>query len=164
LWQDIESSIIGSSSDVTVSGFGAGADLKFGGFNFLGYYYTGEGLGRSLQFVGGTRCDATGNSCEEADNDGFYVQGSYTFNGKTKVAGSYGESNEEGFTGNGTTTAATRDAELNMWTVGVYHDMNSWLKLIAEYSNLENDYGSLGAAPGGKTEADVFSLGTFFFW
>lgn len=163
LWQDIESSITGSSSDVSVTGFGVGGDLKFNNFNVLGYYYTGQGLGRSLQFVGGTRCDFTGNQCEEADNDGYYVQGSYTFGGKTKIAGSYGESTEDGFSG-GPTLAATRDVELSMWTVGVYHDMNSWLKLIAEYSSLENDYGSVNGAPGGSTDADVFSLGTFFFW
>ena len=171
LWQDIESSLGGASADVTVTGFGAGADLKYAGFNVVGYYYTGEGLGRSLQFVGGTRCDGTGNTCQEADNDGYYVQGSYTFNGKTKVAGSYGESTEEGFSANPAAgLGTTQDVELNMWTIGVYHDLNSWMKLIAEYSNLENDYGSaaagagFGALSGGKTEADVFSLGTFLFW
>jgi len=165
LWQDIESSLTGASSDVTVSGFGAGGDLKLGNWNVLGYYYTGDGLGRSLQFVGGTRCDATGNSCEEADNDGYMVQGSYTFNGKTKVAGSYGESNEDGYGANvNAGLAATRDVELSMWTVGVYHDVNSWMKLIAEYSNVENDFGSVGTSSGFNTEADVFSLGTFMFW
>ena len=171
LWQDIESSATGASQDVTVSGFGAGADIKLGGWNVLGYYYTGEGLGRSLQFVGGTRCDATGNTCQEADNDGYYVQGSYTFNGKTKIATSYGESNEEGFSADATAgLGATPDVELNMWTIGVYHDVNSWLRLIAEYSNLENDYGNaaagagFGGLQGFKSEADVFSLGTFLFW
>ncbi len=165
LWQDIESSLTGASSDVTVSGFGAGGDLKLGPWNVLGYYYTGDGLGRSLQFVGGTRCDVTGNTCQEADNDGFMVQGSYTFNGKTKVAGSYGESTEDGYDADvASGLAATRDADLSMWTVGVYHDVNSWLKLIAEYSNVENEFGSLGASGGFNTEADVFSLGTFLFW
>ncbi|MGR9091405.1 MAG: porin, partial [Gammaproteobacteria bacterium] len=165
LWQDIESSALGASQDVTVSGFGAGGDLKMGPWNVLGSYYTGDGLGRSLQFVGGTRCDTTGNTCQEADNDGFMVQGSYTFNGKTKVAGSYGESTEDGYDANvGAGLDATRDVDLSMWTVGVYHDVNSWLKLIAEYSNVENEFGKLGAANSFNTEADVFSLGTFLFW
>ena len=31
--------------------------------------------------------------CKEADNDGFYVQAAYTFNGTTKIGGGYGESN-----------------------------------------------------------------------
>jgi hypothetical protein len=165
LWQDIESSLTGASDDVTVSGFGVGGDLKFSGFNVVGYYYTGDGLGRSLQFVGGTRCGGAGVVCQEADNDGFYVQGSYTFNGKTKVGGSYGESNQDGFGADAADgLAATGDVELSMWTIGVYHDMNSWLKLIAEYSNLENEYDAFGASIGGDTEADVFSLGTFFLW
>ena len=174
LWQDIESSLPGANGDVTVSGFGAGGDLKLGAWNVLGYYYTGEGLGRSLQFVGGTRCESTGNSCQEADADGFLVQGSYTFSGKTKVAGSYGESNEDGLSALAAVpggsmsmnmgAAATRDVELSMWTVGVYHDINSWMKLIAEYSNVENEYGDLPSNLGATTEADVFSLGTFLFW
>ena len=168
LWQDIESSLTGADDNVTVSGFGAGGDLKLGAWNVLGYYYTGEGLGRSLQFVGGTRCDATGDSCQEADADGFLVQGSYTFNGKTKIATSYGESNEDGLDAVAGTAGATanpsRDVELSMWTVGVYHDINSWMKLIAEYSNVENEYDDLPGNLGGSTEADVFSLGTFLFW
>lgn len=165
LWQDIESSATGANGDVTVAGFGAGADVKFGGWNVLGYYYTGDGLGRSLQFVGGTRCDATGNTCEEADADGFLVQGSYTFNGVTKLAGSYGESNEDGLDANPTAgLPQTRDVHLNMWTLGVYHDINTWMKLIAEYSKVENEYGDLSGSAGANAEADVFSLGTFLFW
>ncbi len=165
LWQDIESSATGATGDVTVSGFGAGGDIKYGAWNVLGYYYTGEGLGRSLQFVGGTRCDVTGVTCEEADADGFLVQGSYTWNGMTKLAGSYGESNEDGLDANPTAgLAQTRDVQLSMWTVGVYHDINSWMKLIAEYSNAENDYGDVAGSLGAETEADVFSLGTFLFW
>lgn len=164
LWQDIESSLTGATQDVTVTGFGAGADLKLGPWNVLGYYYTGEGLGRSLQFVGGTRCNAGGTTCQEADADGYYVQGSYTFNGKTKVAGSYGESTEDGFDANvNAGLGGTPDADLSMWTVGVYHDVNSWMRLIAEYSNAENEFEG-GGLPDATSESDTFSLGTFLFW
>lgn len=169
LWQDIESSKVGSQNDVTVAAFGAGADIKFSGFNVLGYYYTGSGLGRSLQFTGGTRCDSTGNRCQEVNNKGYYFQGSYMVSGKTKVATSYGKSSEDGFRAvgvglNNQALNGTRDVDMDMWTVGVYHDMNSWVKLIAEYSSLENDYGRLGASSGAETEADAFTLGTFLFW
>jgi hypothetical protein len=169
MWQDIESSKVGSDNDVTVAAVGAGADVKFAGFNVVGYYYTGSGLGRSLQFMGGTRCDSTGNACQEVNNEGYYVQGSYMVNGKTKIATSYGQSSEDGFRAvgvglNNRALDATRDVDMDMWTVGVYHDMNSWMKMIAEYSSLENDYGSLGTSAGAKTEADVFSLGAFLFW
>jgi hypothetical protein len=172
LWQDIESNAAGASGDVSVVGFGVGGSLTFGGANVVGYYYDGEGLGRGLQFVGGTRCEGSGAFCQEADNDGFYVQGTYTFGGKTKVGVSYGESNQDGFSAitGGLGAAATGDVELDMWTVGVYHDVSSWLRLIAEYSHLENDFGSgtynaaVGPTVGGDTEADVFSVGSFFFW
>jgi hypothetical protein len=169
MWQDIESNQSAASGDVTVAAVGFGADVKMNGFNLLGYYYTGDGLGRSLQFVGGTRCEAQGVICQEADNDGYYVQGSYTFSGTTKLSGSWGQSTEDGFSAinaglNNSAMPNTPDVELNMWTVGVYHDMTSWMKVVAEYSNLENKYDSSTSNISGKTEADVFSLGAFLFW
>ena len=161
LWQDIETTV--GSGDVTVSGFGVGSSLTYAGANVVGYWYNGEGLGRSLQFAGGTRCDATGIYCQEADNDGFYVQGTYTFNGATKVGVSYGESNQDRL-GAIAGMGATRDVELNMYTVGVYHDINSWLRVIAEYSKAENDFSSSPGFVGANTESDTFSVGSFFFW
>ena len=163
LWQDIESSAPGASADAQVSGFGVGGNVKLGGWDVVGYYYGGEGLGRSLQFVGGTRCTTTGQTCQENDADGYYVQGSYTFNGKTKIGASWGESTEDGFSsysGTDGTLAATPGVDLSMWTVGVYHDVNSWLRFIAEYSHLENDWDNISNDP----EADTFSVGSFLFW
>jgi len=188
LYQDLENQSNAMSGDATIHGWGVGSEVKYAGFSLTGYYYGGEGLGRSLQFVGGTACntaagvngEAIGNICESADNDGYYVQGTYTFGGKTKLGISYGESTEDAF-GNASVlrdaAVATlgdigqRDAELSMWTVGVYHDLNSWLKLIAEYSHSKNDYGAnmndlrlRRQSNGTATEADTFSVGTFFFW
>ena len=165
LWQNIENSRVGATADAQVTGYGIGSNVKMGGFDVVGSYYNGEGLGRSLQFVGGTRCNAFGTTCQENDADGYYVQGSYTFNGKTRLGASYGESSEDGFSAmNPTTTAgalaATNGVDLSMLTVGVYHDVNSWLKVIAEYSHLENDFGNTRNDP----EADTFSVGSFLFW
>ena len=53
LWQDIESSAAGATADVQVTGYGFGANMKLHGFDVVGYYYNGEGLGRSLQFLEG---------------------------------------------------------------------------------------------------------------
>lgn len=170
LWQDIENTAVGANDDATVSGWGTGATASYMGFGLTGYYYDGEGLGRALQFAGGVACNAAGTLCEEAENDGYYVQGTYTFNGKTKVGASYGESTQDAFTAAGLVTnglATNQDVELNMWTVGVYHDVNSWLKLIAEYSKSENEYSANANVAGtfnGTTESDTFSLGTFFVW
>lgn len=170
LYQDLENQANGMSGDATVHGWGVGSEIKYAGFGLTGYYYGGEGLGRSLQFVGGTACNAQGNVCESTQNDGYYVQGTYTFGGKTKLGMSYGESTEDAF-GNAqvlgnVTDLNQRDIELSMWTVGVYHDLNSWLKLIAEYSHSKNDIGEnvVTRVNGTAPEADTFSVGTFFFW
>ncbi|MGD9601488.1 MAG: porin [Gammaproteobacteria bacterium] len=187
LWQDIEgrgAAGLASSADVSVQAWGVGAEAKMAGFALTGYYYDGSGLGRSLQFVGGTACNGAavvdangvtfgaGSRCEATDNDGYYLQGTYTFNGKTKVGVSYGESTEDAFSdsiirqANSANEMQMRDVELSMWTVGVYHDVNSWLKLIAEYSHSRNDFGQnqFTLANGQDTEADTFSVGSFFFW
>jgi hypothetical protein len=120
----------------------------------------------------GARNIAPGTACESVNNDGYYVQGTYTFNGKTKFGASYGESTEDAYSNNvirisnAKNELQMRDAELSMWTVGVYHDVNSWLKFIAEYSHSENDYGvnNFTRSSGASTEADTFSVGSFFFW
>jgi len=189
LYQDLENQSNAMSGDATIHGWGVGSEVKYAGFSLTGYYYGGEGLGRSLQFVGGTACNdgdndnvtaglqgpANGSVCESAQNDGYYVQGTYTFGGKTKLGISYGESTEDAFGNVNVLEAVTelnqRDVELSMWTVGVYHDLNSWLKLIAEYSHSKNDFGENdftiatgGNSNGTATEGDTFSVGTFFFW
>jgi hypothetical protein len=168
LWQDIESTASGGRDSVTVYGYGVGGEAKYMGFALTGYYYEGEGLGRSLQFLGGTRCNdslggpAAGLECQAASNDGYYVQGTYTLGGKTKVGVSYGESNQDGFSaGSYSGLGATNDISLSMWTVGVYHDVNSWLRFIAEYSHLKNDFGTPGMS---DPESNTFSVGSFFFW
>lgn len=175
LWQNIETAGKNTfvSNSVDVHGWGSGATAGFMGFNVTGYYYEGAGLGRSLQFTGGTACDARPAAglagtltCEAADNDGYYVQGTYTFFGKTKVGGSYGESNQSKFDNATLVTPFNQDVSLSMWTVGVYHDVNSWLKLIAEYSNGKNTF-KANAATGafaGETESQTVSFGTFFMW
>ena len=182
LYQEIKNSNNHGQDRVVVGGWGVGAEAKMSGFGLTGYYYNGNGLGRSLQFVGGNDCNSTvvvggttfaaGSHCEAADNFGYYVQGTYTFNGKTKVGISYGESNEDAFADSILLASSNagemqmRDVKLSMWTVGVYHDVNSWLKVIAEYSNAKNDFGRniITNANGAQTESDTFSVGSFFFW
>jgi predicted porin len=159
LWQDQEifAGALGNvaSSDVESFGVNLGLDITYGGFNVMGSWYDGEALGTQLFNIGGGNgfgCVAAG--CEEADNDGFIVQGSYTFNGKTKLGVSYGESSQDASAAFG-----IPEVEAQMWTVGVYHDVNSWLKLIAEYSDQDtNGFQTLGS------DAEVFSVGGFLLW
>ena len=52
---------------------------------------------------------------------------------------------------------ATTDDSVDKITLGVYHDVNANLKLVAEYSKVEDD-----AANG--LDQDIFSLGGFVFF
>ena len=47
---------------------------------------------------------------------------------------------------------------VSLWTVGVYHDVNSWLKVIAEYGNYESTACLIIRI------LDIFSLGGFLLW
>ncbi len=159
-------------SSVETTGFHGGVQATYGGFDFVFSGYSGDGVGLTLQYDTDS-LDPWGN---ERDNDGFIAQGAYTFNGKTKVGLSYGESNADETANEATCRNAigaaaiavacpnglvneSRASEQNAWTVGVYHDVTSWLKLVAEYSAEETEW------HGGEThEVDTFSVGGFFFW
>lgn len=171
LWQDVDSSCTGtatsfggaagvSCSGITASAWGAGAKVGFQGFELVGYYHDNEGLGLTAQFnTFGVQTDASGN-LQERDGDGYYVQGTYTFAGKTKVGVSYGEGNMDAVsTGGGAFGLPTGHIERSMWTVGVYHDVSSWLRLIAEYN-----HGELDTGVGSNPTADTMSIGGFLFW
>ena len=45
------------------------------------------------------------------------------------------------------------------FVVGLYYDVNSWLKLVAEYTKQEEEWHD-----GTDLEADIFAVGGFFFW
>jgi hypothetical protein len=152
IWQEMD--VVGVD-DVNLWGVDFGLEATYGGFNVGGHYYTGEALGTIfLQDLGAFTCTAA--SCTEADNDGWYVQGSYTFNGKTKLGVTYGESTQDysGF--------ASPDKN-SMWTVGVYHDVNSWLKLVAEYSDQQSNL-LHHATTVLSHDAQTFSVGGFLLW
>ena len=154
IWQEqeITGSPAGGTGDIETVGWNIGAEVTASGFNIGGHYYDGEALGVILHNSGGGfgfNCSAMG--CKEADNDGFYVQAGYTFNGTTKIGGGYGESRQDA------TAYGSADQEGTLWTVGVYHDVNSWLKVIAEYGNY--DHTILG-----QDDVDTFSIGGFLLW
>ena len=153
LWQEqeITASPMGGTGDVESVGWNIGASVAAQGFSMTGQYYDGEALGVILFSSGGGfgfNCDAMG--CGEADNDGFYVQAAYTFNGTTKIGGGYGESRQDADMYN-------PKWESDLWTVGVYHDVNSWLKVVAEYGNYSHDIL-------GHDDVDTFSIGGFLLW
>jgi len=184
--------------DVTYSGFNVwghyysgealGNDLKwFGGSSrfipledvFIRGSAGTAGIGGAPGFICWFETDNAANrGCGEADNDGWVVQGSYTFNGKTKIAGSYGESNQDSSgelnnVAGSFIRAGFNEIENSMWTVGIYHDVTPWLKVVAEYNNLDMEctygeydpnFGPDAGEPCGEIEADNFSVGGFIFW
>lgn len=188
LWQDME--FVATGDDVDIFGWEVGAKATFGGFHVWGHYYDGEALGTDFKqggqvaFPGGLGAGVAGvfsassvncstaltpagapAGCSEAENDGFVIEGGYTFAGKTKVAISYGETNQDSDASLGTGgILAFNDVTHEMWSVGVYHDVTSWLKLVAEYNDFEQKAKTPTGAPVNGFEGDGFSIGGFFLW
>jgi len=173
LWQDTESSCTGpitggiggipaQCGDFSTSAWGAGAKVGYQGFEFVGYYHDNSGLGLTSQFSAAAAYVDAGGQLQERDGDGFYVQGTYTIATKTKVGVSYGEGNLDGLGVGDSALAgiASTKVERQLWTVGVYHDVSSWLRLIAEYNRGELNTHTPGKNPG----ANTFSVGSFLFW
>jgi hypothetical protein len=164
LWQEAEGHPV--ADKVESNGFHGGLQVDFQGFNLVFSGYTGQGLGTTIMLD----TDALDAYGEERDHYGFIAQGTYTFQGRTKVGVSYGESNadETGLDArkfqlaDGTDTAYRQNAivdKQSAFTFGIYHDVNAWLKLVAEYSLVESEW-----ADGADKESDVFTVGSFFLW
>jgi len=180
MWQEMDDTV--TTDTVTHWGVEVGGEVGYMGFALTGYYYTGDALGIGLKNAGtgrgvtagaadflseGVNCGTIGGvaQCEEAENDGFYVQGAYNFGQGTKVALSYGESSQDGAV-DSLGAAVFNDVTNDMWTVGVYHDLTAWLKLVAEYNNINKESNSPVAGDQASTtqEADAFSVGAFMTW
>jgi predicted porin len=84
------------------------------------------------------------SEADTAEWDQYIVQAGYRFAGATLVSAQYSERDDDGV-----------DGEDEKVTVGVYHDVNANLKLVAEYTNVEF---------ADSTEQDIFSLGGFVFF
>jgi predicted porin len=184
LYQDVQSigdCIFYGATCVTgdeVDAWGAAGGIMFGwdGLDLTLSGYTGEALGGTVM-LDGHALDPMG---KERERDGWLAQATYTFNGQTKLGGSYGESyvDETDFDRGcrtGTLSALTcHDGSLDhaglaslekqrAWTVGVYHDVTSWFKMAAEYTNTEREWQS-DAVPDPDQESNVFAIGGFVSW
>jgi hypothetical protein len=114
-----------------------GGTLVVGGFEAMAQYSDSE------------QGDYTTPTATAAEYDQYIVQAGYRFAGTTLVSAQYSERTDD-------RVAPLADLDDEKWTVGVYHDVNANLKLVAEYTNVEmnND----------ASEADIFSLGGFVFF
>lgn len=153
IYQEMERT---AGGDVTTVGVNVGAKVAAGGVSVVGSVYDGEAIGTARTLITlfdnsgalgvASAFNCAGTACTEADNDGFYIQGMYSWNGATSVGLSYGESNQDASGGNQVSTS-------ELTTIGLYHDVNSWLKVVAEY-NMQS----------GFQNNDALSLGGFIFW
>jgi predicted porin len=130
-----------------------GGTLAVGGFEAMVQYSDSEqgdfGTPASYDVTTDTWSAAVAATNAVAEYDQYIVQAGYRFAGTTLVSAQYSERTDD----NAGVAGADFDSE--KWTVGVYHDVNSNLKLIAEYTNVEDD---------ANNEADIFALGGFVFF
>lgn len=162
MWQNAEFQATGN--DIDAWGWTAGTQIQFMGFELTGSYYDGEGLGTSF-LLDADSLDATGR---KRDNKGWLVQGGYTIMGRTKVAASFGRSEADETSNdricrvggaNCVGAGGARIEKQRAYVVGIYHDVNANLKLVAEYSRVENEWHG-----GQEQDADVVGVGGYFFW
>jgi predicted porin len=150
--QKVEGLAVGGDDRATA--FDVGGTVNVAGFGLTGYYNTGDGIGTTVQLLGGF--DAAGNS---RDSDDWYVQGTYTLPGVgTKLGVAYGES-----TLDGNSIDTFSDRENSMWTVGVYHPITKHLNLVAEYSDQQVDQNNRAIADT-DVKAKTISLGAILFF
>jgi hypothetical protein len=145
-----------TTGEVTTQGFSLGANVAAGGIGIVVSMYDGEGLG-SVRQVDTNSYQCTATRCTEAEADGYYIQATYNLSPATKVGLSYGETNQDNVSlvaavNNAADTAIERSNELT--TIGLYHDVNSWLKVVAEYNDQTSQFGNI----------TNLSLGGFIFW
>lgn len=150
--------VSGSSYDVTKSAtesydataLDIGTTLNFGNVGLTAYYYSGEGNGS------GTSLNRLGGLADEREQDGGYLQATYTIPSGTKL-GVAVASNREDIANS--ETAGTQMDSNDRWTVGAYHPLTKHLNLVAEYNAIQSE-NQLGA----ENESSSMSLGAILFF
>jgi hypothetical protein len=112
-----------------------GGTLKVSGFEFMAQYSDAED-------------GVSGAPLAEAEWNQYLIQAGYRFAGTTLVSANYAELEDD--------NAAT-DENIEKWTVGIYHDVNANLKLVAEYTKVEDDNDDL-------YDQDIIAIGGFMFF
>jgi hypothetical protein len=128
-----------------------GGTVKVAGFEAMAQYSDAEqgdfGTPAGTDTQGNTVTAAVAATNAVSEYDQYIIQLGYRFAGTTLVSGQYSERTDEKTTG---------DLDDEKWTIGVYHDVNSNLKLVAEYTDVEFDNGA--------SDTEIFSLGGFVFF
>jgi predicted porin len=149
--QKVEGLTVGGDDRATA--YDMGVNVNVAGFGLTGYYGKGDGIGQTVQLLGGF--DAAGKS---RDSDNWYVQATYVLPTATKIGVSYGESTLDGNGGD-----AFKDIEASMFTIGAYHPITKHLNLVAEYSVAEDEANNRTIAST-DVKAKTISLGAILFF
>ena len=129
------------------NGMEVGAKIGIGNFEAVAYGFDAKGLG--LSTVGALYF----SPFEKTKGKGYFVQGTYKF-GKTKVGLNYGENRDS--SGTLTETNKFRSA-----TLGVYHSLNKYITLVAEYNR---EKGTGAEIFPGDLKTRTISLGGILFF
>jgi predicted porin len=135
------------AQDFDSFGFDVGGKLTFGGFEFLAWYYQGEGMGTTALYLFAD--DGLGN---ERDSDGFLAQVSYKF-GDTKLGLNYGESNLDLAPGEALSDLVKTNKK---YTLGAYHSLTENFTLLAEFTDVNAE-----AHNGGENDSNNFNIGAY---
>lgn len=134
LWQEreIRSMTQGVYSSDESFGYNLGVDFNYAAFNLMGTYYDGEAIDILYFNPALNMAGCVSSSCESNNQEGYLLRGAYQITKATSLGISYSESTMQIQSG------SMDDANSELWSVGLYHDVNSWLKLIAEYNEISS--------------------------
>ena len=145
---------IPGANEYTADSVEIGGKVAVGAFGLVGYYYSGDSVDSNTALLGiGGLPFRTGGA--ETDDDGGYIQGTFTVPGVgTKLGLSYGESNSE------VDGAGGLEVNNKSWIIGAYHPLTKSLNLVAEYTDntLERNNGL------SDVDANTISLGAIMFF
>ena len=147
----------GVASSIDVGGGAYGLQLGYGGLTLTGSGYHGKGIGTTLM-LDTDSLDAAG---KKRTHNGYIAQGTYAFGQGTSIGASYGEStaDETGADFEGRAGTAVQIETQSLLDFMVWHDINANLRIVGEYGLQEKEW-----FDGVDQEANIVSVGGFFFW
>ena len=135
----------------------AGAKFDFTKFSLIGLYKNKKknDIGFQKFKSGVLKPDA---SLASIQRGGYQFLGKYEFNQDTILNFSLGDVPIE-YSGTDNSEVYRSNYQKSLWTVGVHHDVNSWLKIVAEYNRAQ--FGINNSSSG---KEDSISVGGMLRW
>lgn len=148
--QSLDSASFGNED---ATGFDVGGKVSIAGFEFVAYFYDGDGIG-TTDFL----FDAVDLAGNTRDSDGGYLQATYALPGAgTKFGLSWGESNLDRGPADPDTSELVKTNESIV--LGVYHPLTDALNLVLEYTGTEAT-----AHNGNQAEESSIAIGAILFY